>query len=271
MPSRVSRVSTLRTLAAVSIAACALPAAADSANDASDIASKLANPVAKLISVPFQFNYDRGMGYDGAGRIDSMKFQPVIPLTVNEDWNWIVRPIVPVEQLHPVSGFSGTGVGPIAVETFISPANATTMIWGVGPYLSFPSASGPEYGSKQWGAGVSFVGLYRPGGWTLGVLGYQSWDAGGPATGGTANTTYWQPIVSYVTHDAWTFGLNTESSYNWDTHRSSNPMNLTIAKLVYFDKLPVSFTAGARYYLTSVPGGASGWGARFVVTFVFPK
>lgn len=267
------RSALLRTLATLAVMATAATASAQEAgaSDANDIASKLANPVAKLISVPFQFNYDRNIGRDDAGHMVSLKFQPVIPVSVDDAWNWIVRPIVPVEGLRDVNGFSGTGVGPIAVETFFSPTSATTTIWGLGPYLSFPSASGAEYGSKQWGAGLSFVGMVRPGAWTIGLLGYQSWNAGGPAEAGTTNTTYWQPFVSYVTHDAWTFTVDTESSFNWDAHRSSNPMNVTVAKLVMFDKLPVSFALGARYYLTSTPDGPSGWGARAVVTFVFPK
>ncbi len=239
--------------------------------EARALADKLANPIANLISVPFQFNYDRGIGQDQEGHVWSMRFQPVIPLTVNKEWNYIVRPIVPVEWVRDVNGFSGTGVGPIAVETFFSPNRSDDLIWGVGPYLSFPSASGPEYGSKQWGAGVSFVALLRPGAWTIGLLGYQSWNAGGSEIAGTTNTTYWQPVVAYVTKNAWTFSLNTESSYNWDVHRASNPMNFIVSKLLYLDKLPVSFSLGARYYLSSTPGGAEGWGGRATVTFVFPK
>ena len=246
-------------------------ASSGGAPDASALADKLANPIANLISVPFQFNYDQHIGHGGQGEIYSMKFQPVIPVTINKDWNYILRPIVPVERLSDVNGFSGTGVGPIAIETFFSPNRGDDVIWGVGPYLSFPSASGAEYGSKQWGAGVSFVGMVRPGSWTIGLMGYQSWNAGGSAVGGTTNTTYWQPFVAYVTKDAWTFSLNTESSYNADAHRSSNPMNAIVSKLVYIDKLPVSFSLGARYYLTSTPGGAEGWGGRATATFIFPK
>ena len=103
------------------------------------------------------------------------------------------------------------------------------------------------------------------------MLGYQSWDVGGSAVAGTANNTYWQPFASYVTHDAWTYTLDTESSFNWDTRRASNPLNAIVAKLLYFGKQPVSLAVGARYYLTSTPGGPSGWGARATITFVFPE
>ena len=272
-PGSLRMTAWLFALASACIQAQAPPPATPAGSgggDASALADKLANPIASLISVPFQFNYDRGIGADHGGTAVTMKFQPVVPFAIGKDWTYIVRPIVPLEWLRDLDGFSGNGVGPIAVETFFSPTSTGKTIWGIGPYMSFPSASGPEYGSKQWGVGVSFVGMVRPGSWTIGMLGYQSWNAGGSAVGGTTNTTYWQPFVSYVTKDAWTFTLDTESSYNWDTHRSSNPMNAIVSKLVYFGKQPVSFAVGARYYLTSTPGGAEGWGGRATVTFVFP-
>jgi len=183
--------------------------------------------------------------------------------SLNDTWELRVR--------SGIDGQSGTGVGPIAIETFFSPADASRTVWGIGPYLSTPSLSGNRYGTAQWGAGASFVGMVRPGSWTIGLLGYQSWNVGGSAEAGTANNTYWQPFVSYVTKDAWTFTLDTESTFNWDARRASNPMNAIVSKLVYFGKMPVSLAVGARYYLTSTPDGPSGWGARATMTFVFPE
>ena len=241
------------------------------AADANHLADQLANPVAKLVSVPFQFNYDGDIGERSQGHMVSLKIQPVIPLSVNKDWNLITRPIVTAEWQRDIDGASGTGVGPVVIETFFSAADATRTVWGVGPFLSTPSLSGNRYGTRQWGAGASFVGMVRPGQWTIGMLGYQSWDVGGSAVAGTANNTYWQPFVSYVTYDAWTYTLDTESSFNWDTRRASNPLNAIVAKLLYFGKQPVSLAVGARYYLTSTPGGPSGWGARATITFVFPE
>jgi hypothetical protein len=107
--------------------------------------------------------------------------------------------------------------------------------------------------------------------WTAGLLTYNTWSAGGSATYGTANNFYYQPFVSYVTKDAWTFTVNTQSTFNWDLRRAENPVNATVSKLVRFGEAPVSFSVGARYYLSSMPGGATGWGARASVTFLFPK
>ena len=91
--------------------------------DANAIADQLANPVAKLVSVPFQFNYDGDIGTRQQGHMVSMKFQPVMPVSVNNDWNLIARPIVTTEWQTNIDGLSGIGVGPIAIETFFSPAD----------------------------------------------------------------------------------------------------------------------------------------------------
>jgi hypothetical protein len=235
------------------------------------LAAKLTNPVADLIAVPFQYNYDANIGLDKKGTANSLLFQPVIPIKLNNDWNYILRPIVTFESANNINGFSGTGTGPVVVETFFSPRAAKDVIWGVGPIVSTPALSGNNYGTAQTGVGLSAVGLVMKAPWTAGLLAYNTWSAGGNANYGTANNLYYQPFISYVTKSAWTYSINTQSTFNWDARRAENPMNATISKIVKFGEMPVSLTAGARYYLSSVPGGASGWGARASITFLFPR
>lgn len=254
-------------LSVVSGSVMAQPSKASS----TDLAAKLTNPVADLISVPFQYNYDQGIGADKKGTANSLVVQPVIPLKLNNDWNYIVRPVVTFESLNKVDGFSGNGAGPVLVETFFSPRAASDFIWGVGPILSTASLSGRQFGTAQTGAGVAAVGLVMKAPWTAGLLTYNTWSAGGSPTYGTANNFYYQPFVSYVTKDAWTFSVNTQSTFNWDVRRAENPLNATVSKIVHFGEAPVSLSVGARYYLSSMPGGPTGWGARASITFLFPK
>jgi hypothetical protein len=237
-----------------------------------DLAKKLTNPVASLISVPFQYNYDANIGLDKKGTSNTLLVQPVIPLKLNNNWNYIVRPIVTFESLNNVNGFSGTGTGPIVVETFFSPNSASNgLIWGVGPIVTTPSLSGSNFGTSQTGVGLTAVGLVMKSPWTVGVLAYNTWSAGGSAVNGTANNLFYQPFVSVVTPGAWTYSLNTQSTFNWDARRAENPLNATVSKLVKIGEVPVSFEVGARYYLSSLPGGPSGWGGRASMTFIFPK
>jgi hypothetical protein len=109
-------------------------------------------------------------------------------------------------------------------------------------------------------------------GWTIGVLANQIWSFAGDSSDANISSTFIQPFVSYTTKEQWTFSLNTESTYNWETDEWSVPINAQVSKLVKFGKQPVSLFAGARYWADSPDDtGPEGWGARFGVTFLFPE
>ena len=239
--------------------------------DASELASKLTNPVADLVSVPFQFNYDATVGNDRKGSNSTLVFQPVVPVKLGSDWTYILRPVITLESQNSVNGYTGSGATPAVIETFFSPKSSGNFIWGVGPMASTAALSGRPFGTAQSGVGVAAVGLFMKAPWTVGLLTYNSWATGGDASFGTANNFYYQPFMSYVTQNAWTYSLNTQSTYNWDAKKSQNPMNATISKLVKFGDTPVSLMAGVRYYLNSMPGGPSGWGFRAGITFMLPE
>ncbi|UGY09659.1 transporter [Phyllobacterium pellucidum] len=239
-----------------------------------DLAKKLSNPVAAMISVPFQANYDGGYGPEDGSKY-TINIQPVIPFTLNEDWNVISRTILPVVWQDDIAGPSGHqfGLGDTTQSFFFSPKKPGLggVIWGVGPAFLLPTATDDLLGGEKWGAGPTGVVLKQEGPWTFGALANHIWSFAGDDDRSDVNATFLQPFLSYTTPDAWTFGINTESTYNWDEDQWSVPINLTVAKLVKFDKQPVSFTAGVRYWAESPENGPDGWGARFVVTFLFPK
>ena len=118
--------------------ACA--ARADSSNE---IAKQAQNPIASLISVPFQNNTTFGVGEHSAVA-DLLEIEPVIPVALSPDWSLITRTILPIiEQpaLGPGVG-SVSGLGDVQPSFYFSPARPTHgVIWGLGPSFAFPTAS----------------------------------------------------------------------------------------------------------------------------------
>lgn len=244
--------------------------------DKVEIAKKLANPIANMISVPLQYQFSRGVGATQGGSEQTLLFQPVMPFNLGGGDTLIVRPIVAGVREVNVQGasgqpFSGYGIANVTIESFYAPNTNSSWIWGIGPYLQSPSGNSGKFGSQQTGLGVTGVVLNRAGPWTYGLLGYQSWSAGGNPIFGTQNNLYGQPFVAYTTKEALTITANMEALYNYDTRRTSNPLYLGASKLMVIGGVPFSFGAGPMYYVSNTPGGPSGWGARATATVVILK
>lgn len=238
-----------------------------------EYAKKLANPISELVSVPFQFNYDGGYGPEN-GTKSILNVQPVIPFSLNKDWNVISRTIVPIVSQYNVVGKSGkqSGLSDITQSLFFSPKEPTSsgLIWGAGPAFLIPSATNSLLGGEKWGAGPSVVLLKQEGSLTYGALANHIWSFAGNQNRRNISSTFLQPFFSLTTSDAWTFGVDAESSYDWNDERWSVPANLTVSKIVKFGSQLVSFQIGTRYWVTAPEYGPSNLGLRAGVTFLFP-
>jgi hypothetical protein len=237
-----------------------------------DLARKLANPVADLISVPIQSNIDFGAG-PGNGTIWRTNIQPVIPFGISDDWNLISRTILPVidqEGLAPAGDtLDAFGLGDITQSFFFSPKESSP-IWGIGPVFLFPSATNDLFGAEQWGIGPTAVILKQEGAWTYGALANHLWDFAGDDSRSAINATFLQPFVSYITPTKTTFTLNTESTYDWHNGQWIVPVNLIVSQLLKFSDQPAQVFAGIRYYAEK-PNAGPEWGLRLGITFLFPK
>ncbi|MEJ8849693.1 transporter [Variovorax rhizosphaerae] len=263
---------TIRLSCAFLTSALSLVATGAQAQD--DLAKKLVNPVAELISVPLEYNYDRQFGTARDGHRSLMNVQPVTPFGLNDEWNIISRTIVPIiSQTDVRPGTSPAGIGDIKQSLFFSPRTLgpSGAIWGVGPVFYLPTGTDSQLSARKWGGGPTAVVLMQDGHWTYGALVNHIWAAGGNANRRNISSTYLQPFVAYTTKEAWTFAVNTESSYDWKAKQWSVPINVTVGKLLFLGKQPVNLTAGLRYWAEGPNAGPHNLGFRLSANFLFPK
>jgi hypothetical protein len=240
-----------------------------------ELAKKLSNPIASLISVPFQLNYDSDIGPSDNGDRYVLNIQPVIPISLSDDWNIISRTILPVVSQDDIFSGAGSqsGLGDVVQSVFFSPKQPTESgwIWGAGPVLLLPTATDDLLGSDKWGLGPSAVVLKQNGPWTYGGLANHVWSVAGDDDRQDISTTFLQPFLSYTTKEAVTFALNTESTYDWESEQWAVPVNFTATKVMKFGNQIVSAGGGVRYWAESTDGGPEGLGVRLVFTLLFPK
>lgn len=238
------------------------------------IAHELANPVADLMSFPFQLNYESGIGPNDGSRT-TLNIQPIIPMELGPNWNLISRTIVPLIHQENVFGASGSqsGLGDVLQSFFFSPVQPSDSgwVWGAGPAILMPTATDDLLGADQWAAGPTFAAIKQTGQWTFGGLLNHLWSFAGDHNKPDINQTFFQPYFAYTTGDAWQFIGQIEATYNWDTEEWGVPIAAQVGRTVTVAGRPVSFNAGVRYWVESPQNGPDGFSFRFVTTLVFPK
>src|SRR6266516_4550040 len=235
--------------------------AQDTAGDdkaaAAELAKKLQNPVASLIQVPIQNNWDFGIGSANAIRYTA-NVQPVVPFSLNKDWNLVTRTIVPVIYAEGTTtgAASKFGLGDVVQSFFLSPKAPTSggWIWGAGPVFAWPTATDSALGGGKWGAGPTAVFLRQDSGWTYGVLANHIWSYAGWGDQ-DVSATFLQPFLTYTTKKFTSFGINTESTYDWEHSQWTVPLNASVSQLLKLGKQPIQFSLGARYYAEKPSGG----------------
>ncbi|MEM8957633.1 MAG: transporter [Pseudomonadota bacterium] len=248
---------------------CACAGATGHADEASELAQELANPLAAIISVPLQLNYDDNLGLADQGNRTTLNFQPVVPFALSDSTNLITRTIIPyVWQEDILPGTRQDGFGDILFSAWFSPIGTGDVTWGVGPALRFPTFS--EVSSDTWAAGITGIVLRQTGPWTVGMLANHLWDIETDPDVPT-NATFVQPFVAFSTENAWTYSLQSESTYDWENGAWSVPVNAAVSKLVMFGELPVNLQAGLGYWLEAPDAGAEGVRFRLQAQVVLPR
>ena len=219
-------------------------AAAPPADDESEtLAKKLSNPISDLVSVPFQFNW-----YQDVGPLDLSTFvmnvQPVVPLQLNNDWNLILRIIVPFIGQPPLfnGDVSSFGIGDVTPSFFFSPRNSSHFTWGVGPVFALPASYQPTIGSGHTSLGPTAVALEQTGKWTIGTLWNQVWSVAGDERRADVNQMFLQPFIAYQKSHTVTYTFTSEMTFDWESQGDgwTIPLLGLVSKLNRFGPFPAS-------------------------------
>ena len=253
--------------------------AADSSASQEDLQKASQNPVADMISVPLQSNFNffdrEKIPVHGTEMQYVLNIQPVIPLKLNDSWNLITRTIIPIiyqPEIVPSVGMHG-GMGDLQFTGFFSPRKPGKVIWGAGPVLRFPTATDSLLGSEKWCMGPSVVALTMNGPWVVGALAQNLWSVGGDASRDDVNEFLIQPFVNYNLPKGWYLTSSPVITANWmadSGQRWTVPVGGGAGRLFRIGKLPVNMQLGA-YYNVERPDFGPEWSVRLQVQFMFPK
>ena len=241
------------------------------AQSTDELAKQTQNPIASLISVPFQGNWDFGLGNRDA-TATTMNFQPVVPFAISPSTNIVLRVIMPLtSQPSPDGTTRYSGLGDVLTTAFFSPSKAGRLIWGVGPAILLPTATNNRLGTEKFSIGPSVVLLTQPGKWTLGALGNQLWSTSGANDRPSVNQIYLQPFANYNLGKGLAVGVSMEASGAWHAQDMwTAPLLFSVSKITLLGKRPVNLAVAAGPMVASPTGGPS-WRFRLAATFLFPK
>lgn len=238
-----------------------------------ELAKKLSNPIASLISVPFQNNTDYGIGPNNGSR-NTMNFQPVVPISISENWNMIGRIILPIVTQNNITslGAKENGLSDAVLSAFFSPKNSKNGItWGAGPVFLIPTGTDDFLTTKKFGVGPTGVILKQSGGWTYGALANQIWSVAGSDDRPDVNQLFVQPFFTYNWKSGAGLGATMEMTQNWEASTTTIWLTPTVSGLTSIGKQKVSLIIGPRFNLAAPDGNKADWGWRAVVIFIFPK
>jgi hypothetical protein len=243
------------------------------ASQNSDALRKAAqNPVASLISVPIQENWNFGIGPSNRTQ-NILNIQPVIPLSLGKDWNLIIRWVAPVIY-QPVGAQTGFyGLGDMQPAFFVSPKKGK-LIWGVGPQLLLPTATKTGVlGQGKFGLGPTVVALIQPGKWTLGFLANNVWSVAGQPNLPSVNQFLLQYFINYNLKKGWYLTWQPTITANWMASSGNVwtvPMGGGVGRIMKLGFQPVNL--GFQFYGNAVHlPGASPWAMRLQIALLFPK
>ena len=259
--------------AAPAQSAAAMPAQAPGAST-EELQKAVQNPIASLISVPFQNINAFGIGPYNRTQ-DVLNIEPVIPAKISENWNLITRIIQPVIwQPYPNAPTGGAyGFGDMVPSFFFSPRNSGKLIWGAGPQFILPTATDHILGQGKVSMGPTVVVLTQPKPWTIGVLVSNDWSIAGSGSRPSVNQMTLQYFINYNLQKGWYLSTSPILTANWKASSGNVwivPVGGGVGRVMKFGPQPVNlnlqFFGNAAY-----PAGTSPWAMRIQISLLYPR
>jgi hypothetical protein len=246
----------------------------DGEDETEELAKAAQNPVANLISLPFQNNTNFGYGPRDKTQ-NTLNIQPVWPFEITENWNLITRTIVPIVSQPGLSSGQDreTGLGDITFTGFLSPSGSGKVTWGAGPIVLFPSATDNRLGADKWGLGPSIVVIAMPGNWVVGSLFSNVWSVGGSGKE-DVNLFTWQVISNYNLSDGWYLTAGPIITANWEAKSSDEwtvPVGGGFGKIFRIGSLPPMNAKIQGFYNVAKPSISGRWTMQVQLQLMFPK
>jgi hypothetical protein len=257
----------------VLISGQAVFAQGEQASETKALAQAAQNPIASMVSVPFQSNFNFGMGTEDKMGY-TVNIQPVIPMKLNDTWNLITRIITPIvyQPEMTAGGKDHFGLGDINPQFYCATASGK-LIWGIGPQFVFPTASDDALGAEKYSAGPTAVVLTMQGPWVYGMLANHLWSYAGNDDRRKVNVTTMQPFLNYNLAKGWYLTSSPIITANWaaidDDDTWTVPVGGGIGKIFRIGRQPVNAQV-AYYNNVEHPSGGADWQIRFQVQLMFP-
>jgi hypothetical protein len=248
----------------------------DAGQSATDLSRKLANPVSTTWSIANQINNYR---LANGSWSYNWNFQPLLPVSLTENWNLITRPVVAVYNSVPIETAPGevdntTAFGDTIVMEHLSPAKSGPWLLGIGPTFVFPTAASADTGQGKWQAGPSFVFGYLSKKYIIGVFPQQWWSFGGDSSRPETSLLNLQPIASLFFKDGWSVGYSGNVLANWKGTPGNVwtvPVGIGVNKVVKFGRLPVKVGAAVQYMVVRPEPAGQKWDIQITLVPVIPK
>ena len=247
-------------------------------NEVAELARSAQNPLADMISVPFQNNTNFNVGPEEKTQ-NVLNIQPVYPVNLSNDWNMITRTIIPVISQPPMlSGQSRkNGIGDIQFTAFFAPVQPTSSgwMWGAGAIAQLDTATDDRLGQGKWGLGPSLLALRSDGSFIYGALINNVFEIAGDDNGNDLNQMLVQPFVNYnfpnIPGRYLTFAPIITA--NWEASSGNKwtvPLGGGIGQIIKLGELPLNLQASA-YYNVETPQYGADWQMRLQAQVLLPK